>query len=65
VENNKITYTHRNSCRGNWEHLTEDIIKKIANDLGMGLDDITRESLRVFLQEKRRKIKMDRYFRNS
>jgi len=37
--------------------ITEDLIKKIADDLSIDSEDITKESLRAFLQEKRRKIK--------
>jgi hypothetical protein len=39
--------------------ITEDLIKKIADDLGIDSEDITKESLRAFLREKRRKIKID------
>uniref|UniRef100_A0A7C3RMY4 Uncharacterized protein n=1 Tax=Dictyoglomus thermophilum TaxID=14 RepID=A0A7C3RMY4_DICTH len=39
--------------------ITEELIKKIANDLGIDFEDITKESLKAFLQEKRRRIKID------
>ncbi|TYT23350.1 hypothetical protein FY122_03805 [Dictyoglomus thermophilum] len=39
--------------------IAEDLIKKIANDLGIDFEEITKESLKAFLQEKRRKIKID------
>ncbi len=40
-------------------NIIEDVIKKIADDLGIDSEDITKESLRAFLREKRRKIKID------
>uniref|UniRef100_A0A7C3RJE5 Uncharacterized protein n=1 Tax=Dictyoglomus thermophilum TaxID=14 RepID=A0A7C3RJE5_DICTH len=39
--------------------ITEDFIKKIANNLGINSEDVTKESIRAFLREKRRKIKID------
>jgi hypothetical protein len=40
--------------------ITEDIIKKIANDTGISVGELTISGLLAFLREKRRKIMMDR-----
>jgi type I restriction-modification system DNA methylase subunit len=40
--------------------LTEDIIKKIADDTGISVGELTISGLLAFLREKRRKIMMDR-----
>lgn len=39
--------------------ITEEIMRKIAEDLGISTEEISKLSLIAFLQEKRRKIKMD------
>jgi hypothetical protein len=40
--------------------ITEDVIKKIADDTGISVGELTISGLLAFLREKRRKIMMDR-----
>jgi len=40
--------------------MTEDVIKKIANDTGISVGELTISGLIAFLREKRRKVMMDR-----
>lgn len=40
--------------------ITGDVIKKIADDTGISIDELTTSGLSAFLREKRRKIMMDR-----
>lgn len=39
--------------------LTEDIIKKIAEDAGVGMEELTMSGLLALLREKKRKIMID------
>ncbi len=40
--------------------LTEDIIKKISEDTGISIDEITKSGLLALLRERKRKIMVDR-----
>ncbi|MFZ3089373.1 MAG: hypothetical protein WA240_02015 [Nitrospirota bacterium] len=40
--------------------LTEDVIKKIAEDTGVGIDELTPFALLALLKEKKRKIMIER-----
>ncbi|MFH1702707.1 MAG: hypothetical protein ABIB41_04635 [Nitrospirota bacterium] len=40
--------------------LTEDIIKKISEDTGVSIDELTKSGLLALLREKKRKIMVDR-----
>ncbi len=40
--------------------LTEDIIKKIADDTDISIDELTASGVLAFLREKRRKIMLDK-----
>src|SRR4030042_3558109 len=40
--------------------ITEDVIKKIADDTGISVGELTISGLLAFLREKKRKIMMDR-----
>ncbi len=40
--------------------LTEDIIKKIAEDTGVGMEELTMSGLLALLREKKRKVMIDR-----
>ena len=40
--------------------VTEDVIKKIADDTGISVGELTISGLLAFLREKRRKVMMDR-----
>jgi hypothetical protein len=40
--------------------VTEDVIKKIADDTGISVGELTTSGLLAFLREKRRKVMMDR-----
>lgn len=40
--------------------IAEDVIKKIADDTGISIDELTTAGLLAFLREKRRKVMMER-----
>lgn len=40
--------------------ITEEVIKKIADNTGVSIDELTASGLLAFLREKRRKVMMDR-----
>ncbi|HDY75946.1 MAG TPA: hypothetical protein ENH49_05430 [Candidatus Marinimicrobia bacterium] len=40
--------------------LTEDVIKKIADDTDISIDELTASGILAFLREKRRKIMLDK-----
>jgi hypothetical protein len=40
--------------------ITEDVIKKIADDTGVKIDDLTASALLALLKEKRRKVMMEK-----
>lgn len=40
--------------------VTEEVMKKIADNTGVSVDELTASGLLAFLREKRRKVMMDR-----
>lgn len=40
--------------------ISKDVIKKIAKDIGVSVDELTASGLLAFLHEKRRKVMLDR-----
>jgi hypothetical protein len=40
--------------------LTEDIIKKISEDIGVSIDELTKSGLLALLRERKRKIMVDK-----
>ncbi|MDI6717421.1 MAG: hypothetical protein QME63_10860 [Actinomycetota bacterium] len=40
--------------------ISKDVIKKVANDIGVSVDELTASGLLAFLHEKRRKVMLDR-----